>query len=317
MNGTVRGASQAMNAATTVAVLYPGEMGAVLAGLLMRRGARVVTTLQGRGPSTVQRCRETGVIELDSLRQVVREAAVVFSLVPPAQAQAMARAYCELAHLSPPGALYVDANSIGPGLAESLSAQLAEHGRGFVDAAINGLAANAASGGTLFLSGPRAAEVAELVTPAMRVQVLGDGPAAASALKMALGGLAKGLCSLFVETALLADCHKMLPQMLEATAGIYPGVYAIVQRMLPTYALHAERRATEMAQVEQTLRAAGVEPVVIEAVRKVHQRWAAAGVDSLDGSADGPVAAILRHLSASAPQPDQPPAGTTDPAKRV
>ena len=65
-------------------------------------------------------------------------------------------------------ALYVDANSIGPGLAEKLSVRLAGCGRGFVDAAINGLASNAAASGTLFLSGPRASEVAELFEGACR-----------------------------------------------------------------------------------------------------------------------------------------------------
>ncbi len=73
----------------------------------------------------------------------------------------------------------------------------------------------------------------------MHVQVLGDGPGAASAMKMALGGLAKGLCALFAEVALLADRHEMLGQMLDATARIYPGVFEVVERMLPTYTAHA------------------------------------------------------------------------------
>ncbi len=144
-----------MNAATTVAVLYPGEMRRQHWRVCSPGAARVVTTLQGRGPLTARRWAEAGVVVLESLRAVVQEADVVFSLVPPASAEAMAEAYCELAHLSPPRALYVDANSIGPGLAQTLSGRLAARGRGFVDAALNGQAANAAISGTLFLSGPR------------------------------------------------------------------------------------------------------------------------------------------------------------------
>ena len=139
------------------------------------------------------------------------------------------------------------------------------------------------------------------------MQLLGADPAAASAMKMALGGLAKGLCALFAEMALLAGKHEILPEMLRATARIYPGMYAVVERMLPTYALHAARRATEMAQVEQTLRSAGVDPLVMQAVRRVHESWAAAAPGPDDPNAEWPLASLIRQLSANDPAGRKPP----------
>jgi 3-hydroxyisobutyrate dehydrogenase-like beta-hydroxyacid dehydrogenase len=287
----------------TVAVLYPGEMGAAVARLLRSRNIRVVTTLLARGEHTARRCRESGITVLDSLAEVVAESNVVISLVPPARAEELAASWCELAATSPRDALYVDANSIGPALAQSISRQVSRRGRGYVDAAINGLAANAATSGTMFLSGPRAVEVAELFDGVLRVQLLGDGPAAASAMKMALGGLAKGLCSLFAETAQLAARHEMLPEMLEATARIYPGIYALVERMLPTYAVHASRRATEMAQVEQSLRDAGVDPVVLQAVRQSHEQWAATSLELPVGAERWTAEMMLQCLLAAGERP--------------
>ena len=91
-----------------------------------------------------------------------------------------------------------------------------------MDAAVNGLAHNAASSGTLFLSGPRAAEVARLFAGTMRVQELGSEPGSASAMKMLLGGLSKGLCALFLELALLAREQGMLGRCWRRAAESTP-----------------------------------------------------------------------------------------------
>jgi putative dehydrogenase len=258
----------------TVGLLYPGEMGAALASLLHSRGARIVTTVDGRGPRTADRCREAGCIVLDSLADVARQSNVVVSLVPPAAAEEIADRYCEFARSAPPNALYVDANSIRPELARSIAAKLNARGRGFVDAAINGLAKNLSTTGTLFLSGPRSGEIAQLFGDAMRVRTLGDESGRASAMKMLLSGLSKGVCALFLELAMTAQRDGMLEDFLAASGTIYPEITALADRMLPTYARHAGRRATEMNELESTVRAAGVEPTVIAAVRQLHEMLA-------------------------------------------
>jgi 3-hydroxyisobutyrate dehydrogenase-like beta-hydroxyacid dehydrogenase len=265
-----------MASAKTIGVLYPGEMGASLAALLRRRGHTVLTTLAGRGERTARQCHDAEVTVLPSLADVVRAADVVISVVPPAAAEDVAAAYCEHASLSPADALYVDLNAIRPELAETLASRLTACRRGFVDAAVNGLANNLTTTATLYLSGPRAAEIAALVGDDMRVKLLGDRPGRASAMKMLLSGLSKGVCALFVETALVAERQGMLAEMTEAYAAIYPGVTAVVERMLPTYPQHAGRRAAEMAELEQTALAAGLESCVLAAVARVHEMLASA-----------------------------------------
>ena len=262
----------------TIAVLYPGELGAGLGALLKSRGARVVTTVAGRGERTVGRCRDAGIVVLDSLADVARESDFVISLVPPAAAEEQAAHY--LATAARPGALYIDCNSVGPQLARLLAARFTAAGRAFVDAAINGLAKNLTTSATLFLSGARAADVEQLVSDAMRVRNLGPEPGRASAMKMLLAGLSKGICALYLELAMVARHDGMLGEMIEACTLIYPGVAALADRMLPTYAQHASRRATEMSELESTVRAAGVEPCVTGAVRNLHESLAAEKFDA-------------------------------------
>jgi hypothetical protein len=103
-------------------------------------------------------------------------------------------------------------------------------------------------------------------------------------MKMLLGGLSKGICALFLELATLAQRREMLPQMIEACAMIYPGVWAVVDRMLPTYARHAGRRATEMQELHQTATNTPMEPVLIAAIRELHDRLAQIPFDPADGS---------------------------------
>jgi 3-hydroxyisobutyrate dehydrogenase-like beta-hydroxyacid dehydrogenase len=300
-----------MISAKTIGILYPGEMGASLAALLRGRGHRVVTTLAGRGERTARLCREAAITVLPSLADVVRTADVVISVVPPAAAEDVAACYCELAPLAPAGALYVDLNAIRPELAETLATRLSSCGRGFVDAAVNGLAKNLMTTATLYLSGPRAPEVAALVEGGMRARVLGNRPGRASAMKMLLSGLSKGLCALFVEAALVAERQGMLAEMTDAYGQIYPGVMAVIERMLPTYAQHAGRRAAEMAELEQTALAAGLEPLTLAAVARLHELLAGTDFGQPGKNGDWTVRSTIERLAAEGLLAGEP-AGATE-----
>jgi 3-hydroxyisobutyrate dehydrogenase-like beta-hydroxyacid dehydrogenase len=268
-----------LNAAVTktVGLLYPGDMGAALAGVLTKGGVRVVTTLRCRSQATVRRASAAaGIVVLDSLADVARESDVVLSVVSPAAAEAVAESYCRLSSAAPVAALFVDMNSTGPELAERLAARVEGCGVGFVDAAINGLAKNLTTSATLFLSGARSAEVAALFDKAVATRVLGPNAGRASAMKMLLGGVSKGTCALVLELALLARQRGMLGEMLSECARIYPGISALVDRMLPTYAQHAGRRAEEMNELLATAEASGLEPCLLEAVSRMHEMIAGA-----------------------------------------
>jgi 3-hydroxyisobutyrate dehydrogenase-like beta-hydroxyacid dehydrogenase len=279
----------------TIAILYPGEMGAALAAALRDRRPRLITTLAHRSAITAKRCRDQGIEVLDSLGDVVRAADIVFSVVPPAVAHDVALAYARLADVAPEDSLYVDVNSIGPDSIESISRNIGKTGRGFVDAAINGLAKNLTTSGTLFLSGQRAGEIGSLFEGLVRIRIVGAEPGRASMMKMLLAGMSKGLCALFVELAAMAKRRDMLDEMLSEAARIYPGMTTVIDRMLPTYAQHAARRASEMNELQQTAQFSGIEPRVIAAMTRLHEEIARISFDTPDGSS-WTVASLIGRL---------------------
>ncbi len=278
-----------------VGILYPGEMGAAVAAALVGRGVDVVTTTQGRSGASSQRAGECGARVLATLADVVQAADIALSLVPPANALEVAQS---VAAIGKP-ILYVDVNSISPQQSVAISESVA--GLEYLDAAINGLAKNFRNGGTLFLSGQRANEVAALFDGVTRVRVLEAEIGQAKSMKMLLAGLSKGICALFAELGIVAESQQMLPALMDETRAIYPGIAALIERMMPTYAQHAARRATEMGELEQMCESADLAPVLIHSIRLLHESIAATAFEAIDGTS----AQNLIHCLAQAKVLDQ------------
>ena len=255
-----------------VGLLYPGEMGTAVANLL-RHDYHVVTTLAGRGATTAGNCRKAGLEEVDNLREVVGSAETLLVLVPPAAALEVAQQVRKELPARTCGdrLVYVDLNSVSPATVQNVAALFTGMPVDFVDGAISGPASRLATGCTLYLSGMRAEEVAELFEGKMAVRVLGDAPGQASALRMLLSGLTKGVIALFVEMALAARQAGILDRTLAAYRASYPGIMEVVDRTLPTYPAHAARRAQEMVEVENTLVHLGLCPTVIQSIRQLSE----------------------------------------------
>jgi 3-hydroxyisobutyrate dehydrogenase-like beta-hydroxyacid dehydrogenase len=262
-----------------IGVLYPGDMGSSLGKVLRDGGFRVVATAEGRSPRSARLGREAGLEMLDSVPAVVQAAEVVLVVVPPAAARAVAEHYGSLAHLAPPTAVYVDASPVRPEEKCAIAGLLADTGVGYIDAAIHGVAAQVRTLVTLYFSGPRADELTRLLAGCLRVQCLGERVGQASAFKMMLGGMSKGLIALFLEMALVAHQTDLLDELLDAYRHFYPGVMAVVERILPTYRQHAARRADEMEELECTMRAQGLEPGLVSGARRLIAALAQTGLN--------------------------------------
>src|SRR5258708_7237361 len=183
---------------STIGVLYPGEMRSSFGRLLCEAGFRVITTVEGRSARTRRLCHECGLSVVDSLGEVLERSDVVISLVSPGAALSLARDVTANIDGSSRSLLYIDANSISPMTATLISEALSHVTIDFVDASIFGLASQLRQRGTLYLSGSRAKELSGQFEPIMRVKVVGDLPGQASALKMIVSGIPKGLSALFI-----------------------------------------------------------------------------------------------------------------------
>jgi 3-hydroxyisobutyrate dehydrogenase-like beta-hydroxyacid dehydrogenase len=252
-----------------IGILYPGEMGSTLGRLLAENGFSVFTTLRGRSQRTRRLCEGAGLCVLPSLGEVLHRSDIVISLVPPRAALPMARKVARLAARTSRKLVYVDANSISPMTVANISEILPSAKVAFVDACIFGLASQLRQRGVLYLSGSRAEQVASHFRRAMRAKVVGEAPGQASALKMIVSGMPKGLVGLFVETMLFACDMGLLSEALEAYEEIYPGIMEIVRRMLPTYGQHAARRAQELKEAEKILLRKGNSARITASVRRL------------------------------------------------
>jgi len=251
----------------TIGVLYPGEMGSRLGEMLRTLGHRVISVVVGRSRRTRGLCREAGIETVDSVRELARLAEVVLSVVPPSAAIAVAEQYVQAAEQCDRRAIFVDANAVSPQTAQRIASLLEGAGHRFLDASIHGLASRLPHNGTLYLSGSAAGEVARLFPGTLKIDVLGDEPGRASAMKMLVGGLNKGLVALLLEMSLLARQIGVLDKLLGVYRDCYPGVMEIVDRLLPTYPRHAGRRAEELEELENTMQSFGLVPRVVSGAR--------------------------------------------------
>jgi 3-hydroxyisobutyrate dehydrogenase-like beta-hydroxyacid dehydrogenase len=252
-------------------------MGASFGKLLCEAGFRVVTTAEGRSPRTHRLCREAGLSVVDSLGEVLKHSNTVISLVSPGAALSVARNVAAHIKGSSRSLLYIDANSISPMTVAQISETLRHVPVDFVDASIFGLASQLQQRGTLYLSGPRANELSGQFGSLLRVKTVGDMPGQASALKMIVSGIPKGLSGLFIETMLFAQDMHLLNEAMEACDEIYPSIMEVVRRMLPSYPQHAARRCEELQEVEETMLMSGLTPRIVRAVREVTSALASAG----------------------------------------
>jgi len=253
---------------TIIGILYPGEMGSNLGKLLRDGGLRVVTTLEGRSPRTRQLCRIAGLDVLGSVGEVLDQSDFVISLVIPSSAVQVARQVAAITNHAGRRLVYVDANSISPTAVNEITQMLRDSPVDFIDAAIHGRATHLRDRAVLYLSGPRAVDLASRLEPFLRVNIVGPVLGQASALKMVLTVMSKGLVGLFVEAMIFARCLQFSDEAIEGCRFFYPGVMEAIGRILPSYPQHAPRRAEELWEIGQVMLQMGLNPQVVRGVQK-------------------------------------------------
>ena len=285
----------------SAAVLYPGEMGCAVARVLVAAGWSVGTHLWG--PSLVCRAdaEAAGIADLASLDEAVGASELVVSLVPPAVALETAEAVAEAARRSGRRPLYLDANSVAPATVAAMAATVAGAGLDCVDGAFVGSAAELGGRTRLYLSGPRAGELAAALPDALHATALGVEPGAASAFKLAFAGFNKGLVALFVEVVAAGGVAGERDELLACLRAFYPGTVETLDRLLPSYPRHAARRADELDELARWLTSEGGDAAWAIAARDVLRRVAALG---LDGTREWTGAEVLAALAAAGPTRD-------------
>src|SRR4051812_10192136 len=96
----------------TIAVIAPGAMGSAVGARLAGHGARVLTSLDGRRPESRARAEAAGMVHAADADLVAAD--LLLSIVPPADAEALARRLAAALAAAPRQAGYIDTNAGRP-----------------------------------------------------------------------------------------------------------------------------------------------------------------------------------------------------------
>lgn len=233
-----------------VAIIAPGAMGAAVGRRLTEHGIEVRTSLAGRGEASARRAREAGMRAVEDAG--VAQADIVLSIVPPAEALALAERLAPALARADPKPVYADCNAVSPQTVRRIGAALSGTGARFVDAGIiGGPPAPGARGPVFYASGPAAAALAVLNGHGLEVKALEGGIGAASGLKMSYAGITKGLTALASAMMLAAARNGVAAELRRELAGSQPRLLEWLGRSVPGMAPKAYRWVAEMEQIAE------------------------------------------------------------------
>jgi 3-hydroxyisobutyrate dehydrogenase-like beta-hydroxyacid dehydrogenase len=244
------------------------------AGVEHLRAYDINARTPGLGEYITSRAQQTGVPLLDSPADVADECEILLSVVTAAsavEAAAQTAAYLQPRHY------YADLNSVSPDTKRAIEQTVTSAGARFVEAAVMAPVPPYGHRVPILLGGANAPAFAELLTPAgMRLEVVSDRVGSAVAVKMCRSIIVKGLEALLFECALGAVHYGADERVFASLDETFPGMNwsRLAGYMMSRVVEHGERRARELEEVAETLRAAGIDPVMAEATVR-RQDWGA------------------------------------------
>jgi 3-hydroxyisobutyrate dehydrogenase-like beta-hydroxyacid dehydrogenase len=267
-----------------ITVLHPGQMGVEVARCLSATH-EVAWCSQGRSEATRERAEEAGLVELADLSEVASWCDVVISVCPPAAAHQVATEVVAAGFTG----LYLDANAVSPATVHRIAATVSHAGGEIVDGGIVGPPPRQEGTTRLFLSGPRAGEVADWFTDGLLGTVVLPGDVGdASALKASYAGWTKASAALLVAVRAHARAAGVEQALLEEWDRSQPGLRERCDGALARLLTTAWRYEGEMAEIATSMDDHGVPAEFHDGAAAVYRRLARVrtGPDDLDGVLD-------------------------------
>jgi len=238
----------------TVAIIAMGEMGAGVSQDLVKHGVRVITSLTGRSPASAKRAAQAGAEIVNDDHALVAQADFVLSIVPPARAAELADRLLPHIRGLERKPVFVECNAVAPATVRQIAAPFQAEGLPFVDAGIVGPPpAPGRAGPRFYASGGAVSRFEELRKFGVDARPLSHEVGDASALKMAYGGLNKGIQALgsaIILGAMRSGVSQALWQELQDSQA---AVLQLLIRSLPKMYAKAYRWIGEMEEIAKFL----------------------------------------------------------------
>ena len=243
-------------------------MGVTVGRTLAAAGHRVRWLAEGRSDATRQRAETAGFQRCDCLGALLDGADTVLSVCPPAAAMDVAERVADADFAG----TYLDANAVSPDTARRIESLFGER---LVDGGIVGPPAERPGTTRLYLSGPRARDLAGWFEAGPLTAVALAAPAgAASALKMCYAAYTKGTTALLLAVRALAGAEGVAEALLDEWAISQPALAERSESAARSSAGKAWRFVGEMREIADTFEAAGLPGGFHRAAADVYQRMA-------------------------------------------
>lgn len=207
-----------------IALLHPGEMGAVIGAALVEAGKQVHWASAGRSQETQARASATRLVDDGDVVTLLGQSDLVISVCPPHAALDVASEVAAAAK-DKRDWIYLDVNAIAPATASRVARVVEDAGARYVDGGIIGPPPVSPGFTRLYLSGLGATEASEaLVTRRLDVRVIDERPYSASALKLSYAAWTKGSAALLLTARAAAAKAGVVETLLEEWHISQPGL---------------------------------------------------------------------------------------------
>jgi 3-hydroxyisobutyrate dehydrogenase-like beta-hydroxyacid dehydrogenase len=254
-----------------IGVVSPGDMGQAVAMRLKACGYGVHTALEGRSSRTAALARDAGLADCGSVENLVATCDAVFSILNPAAALEKAREVANAMRKTGRKITYVDCNAIAPQTVREIEGLISGAGGTFIDAGIIGSPPRGKAKTKLYVSGPAAAELSQIVDAQLQIRVAGERIGDASAVKMCYASITKGAVALGMELLIAARKlgveHALEAEFKESQPDIYEWVVSRSVSMPPK----AHRWVPEMLEIAKTFEGVGMTPRILQGAADMYE----------------------------------------------
>jgi len=256
-----------------VAIIAQGAMGSGVARRLTERGVTVLTSLAGRSEASAKRAAAAGMRAVPAAE--IAGAGIILSIVPPAEAPALAERLAPHLAAAERKPVFADCNAVSPETVQRIAGIIAPTGCAFVDGSIIG-GPPRPDGYTpvLYLSGPEAPRLAVLGEYGLDVRVIEGPVGAASALKMSYAGITKGLTALASAMMLAATRAGAAEGLRRELERSQPQLLAWFKDMVPPMYGKAYRWVREMEEIADFVQPDEATAEIYQAIARFYQQMA-------------------------------------------
>ena len=278
-----------------VAIMSQGSMGSGVGKRFNESGVEVRTLLSGRSAASAERARSAGMQAMGSERELLDGADFFLSILPPGEAESLARRLAPALTALAKKPVYVDCNAISPQTAERVAAIVAPTEAKFVDGGIIGGPPRPGYSPAIYASGPAVAETAVLRDWGIDWRCI-DGPiGAASGLKMSYAGITKGITALGSSMMLGAARFGCAEALVAELSQSQPQVFKYLSASIPRMYDKAYRWVAEMEEISDFHGSYKPAAEIYAAIARHYEALAAAEAETAPGP-DNPIKTLDRVL---------------------